>query len=65
MMLRGKEEWNISVHEGTLNQHARQTRFGGGGGNDNRMNAGSEAAPAEMAAMLGKSSDVMKSGKTK
>eukprot|EP00959_Pyramimonas_sp_CCMP1952_P066731 1393143-Pyramimonas_sp.AAC.1 len=65
MMLREREEWNISVHEGTLNQRARQAGFGGGGGNGNRRNAGSEAALAEMAAELGKSSDVMKSGKTK
>eukprot|EP00959_Pyramimonas_sp_CCMP1952_P059487 1242474-Pyramimonas_sp.AAC.1 len=64
-MLREKDEWNISVHEGTLNQRARQARFGGGGGNDNRKNAGSKAAPAEIAAKLGKPSDAMKSGKTK
>eukprot|EP00959_Pyramimonas_sp_CCMP1952_P194420 4065273-Pyramimonas_sp.AAC.1 len=47
MMLREKEEWNISVREGTLNQRARQARLGGGGGNDNRRNAGGKAAPAE------------------
>eukprot|EP00959_Pyramimonas_sp_CCMP1952_P233951 4888903-Pyramimonas_sp.AAC.2 len=47
MMLRDKEEWNISVHESTLNQRARQARLGGGGGNDNRRNAGGKAAPAE------------------
>eukprot|EP00959_Pyramimonas_sp_CCMP1952_P012691 268385-Pyramimonas_sp.AAC.1 len=63
MMLR--EECNISVHEGTLNKRARQARFGGGGGNDNRRNAGNKAAPAEIATKLGQSSDVMKSGKTK
>eukprot|EP00959_Pyramimonas_sp_CCMP1952_P063395 1324860-Pyramimonas_sp.AAC.1 len=50
MMLREKEEWNISVHEGALNQRARQARFGGGGGNDNWRNTGSKAAPAEIAA---------------
>eukprot|EP00959_Pyramimonas_sp_CCMP1952_P203888 4263975-Pyramimonas_sp.AAC.1 len=49
-MLREEEEWHISVHEGTLNQRARQARFGGGGGNDNQKNAGSKAAPAEIAA---------------
>eukprot|EP00959_Pyramimonas_sp_CCMP1952_P078390 1638597-Pyramimonas_sp.AAC.1 len=65
MMLRETEEWNISAHEGTLIQRARQARFDGGGGNDNRRNAGSKPAPAEIAAKLGKSSDVMKSGKTK
>eukprot|EP00959_Pyramimonas_sp_CCMP1952_P084598 1769401-Pyramimonas_sp.AAC.1 len=64
-LLREKEEWNIGVHEGTLNQRARQARSGGGGDNDRRKNAGSKAAPAEIAAKLGKPSDVMKSGKTK
>eukprot|EP00959_Pyramimonas_sp_CCMP1952_P362700 7595426-Pyramimonas_sp.AAC.1 len=42
-MLRDKEEWNISVHESTLNQRALQARLGGGGGNDNRRNAGGKA----------------------
>eukprot|EP00959_Pyramimonas_sp_CCMP1952_P089937 1882575-Pyramimonas_sp.AAC.1 len=56
-MLREREERNISVHAGTLNQRARQARFGGGGGNDNRKNAGGIAAPAEIAAKLGKPSD--------
>eukprot|EP00959_Pyramimonas_sp_CCMP1952_P043619 911817-Pyramimonas_sp.AAC.1 len=28
MMLRDKEDWNISMHEGTLNQRARQARLG-------------------------------------
>eukprot|EP00959_Pyramimonas_sp_CCMP1952_P238097 4975829-Pyramimonas_sp.AAC.1 len=28
MMLRDKEGWNISMHEGTLNQRARQARLG-------------------------------------
>eukprot|EP00959_Pyramimonas_sp_CCMP1952_P115216 2408453-Pyramimonas_sp.AAC.1 len=65
MMLREKEEWNISVHEGTLNLRARQTRLGGGGGNDNQRNAGGKAAPAEVAAKLGRSTDVLKSGLTK
>eukprot|EP00959_Pyramimonas_sp_CCMP1952_P097863 2045382-Pyramimonas_sp.AAC.1 len=64
MMLRDKEEWNISVHESTLNQRARQARLGGGGGNDNRRNAGGKAAPAEVAARLGKPTDVMNSGLT-
>eukprot|EP00959_Pyramimonas_sp_CCMP1952_P210020 4394314-Pyramimonas_sp.AAC.1 len=56
MMLRDKEEWNISVHESILNQRARQTRLGGGGSNgyDNRRNANGIAAPAEVAARLGK-----------
>eukprot|EP00959_Pyramimonas_sp_CCMP1952_P106456 2225557-Pyramimonas_sp.AAC.1 len=31
MRLREKEEWNIGVHESTLNQRARQARLGGGG----------------------------------
>eukprot|EP00959_Pyramimonas_sp_CCMP1952_P138834 2905980-Pyramimonas_sp.AAC.1 len=55
------------MHEGTLNQRARQARLGGGGGNgnDNRRNASSKAAPAEVAARLGKPTDVMKSGMTK
>eukprot|EP00959_Pyramimonas_sp_CCMP1952_P408303 8557276-Pyramimonas_sp.AAC.1 len=67
MMLRDKEEWNISVHESTFNQRARQARLGGGGSNgyDNRRNANGKAAPAEVAARLGKPADVMKSGLTK
>eukprot|EP00959_Pyramimonas_sp_CCMP1952_P163048 3408378-Pyramimonas_sp.AAC.1 len=67
MMLREKEEWNISMHEGTLNQRARQTRLGGGGGNgnDNRRGANGKNAAAEVAARLGKPTDVMKSGLTK
>eukprot|EP00959_Pyramimonas_sp_CCMP1952_P026894 564654-Pyramimonas_sp.AAC.1 len=67
MMLRDKEEWNISVHESTLNHRARQTRLGGGGSNcyDNRRNANGKAAPAEVAARLGEPMDVMKSGLTK
>eukprot|EP00959_Pyramimonas_sp_CCMP1952_P123622 2584371-Pyramimonas_sp.AAC.1 len=28
MLLRDKEEWNISMREGTLNQRARQARLG-------------------------------------
>eukprot|EP00959_Pyramimonas_sp_CCMP1952_P011348 238265-Pyramimonas_sp.AAC.1 len=49
MMLREKEEWNINLHEGTLNQRARQTRLGGGGGNgnDNRRGLNGKAAAAE------------------
>eukprot|EP00959_Pyramimonas_sp_CCMP1952_P149148 3120435-Pyramimonas_sp.AAC.1 len=65
MMLRDKEEWNISVHGSTLKQRARQARLGGGGGNDNRNHAGGKAAPAEVAAKLGDPTDVMKSGLTK
>eukprot|EP00959_Pyramimonas_sp_CCMP1952_P179171 3745624-Pyramimonas_sp.AAC.1 len=65
MMLRDAEEWNISVHESTLNQRARQARLGGGGGNGNRRNAGGKAAPAEVAAKLRKPTDVMKRGLTK
>eukprot|EP00959_Pyramimonas_sp_CCMP1952_P142126 2974705-Pyramimonas_sp.AAC.1 len=57
IVLREKEEWNISVHEGALNQRARQARLGGGGGNDNRRNAGGKAALAEVADKLGKSTD--------
>eukprot|EP00959_Pyramimonas_sp_CCMP1952_P134403 2812050-Pyramimonas_sp.AAC.1 len=66
MMLRDKEEWNISVHESTLNQRARQARLGGGGGNsyDNRRYANGKAAPAEAAARLAKPTDVVKSGLT-
>eukprot|EP00959_Pyramimonas_sp_CCMP1952_P372095 7791529-Pyramimonas_sp.AAC.1 len=67
MMLRDKEERNISAHESTLNQRVRQTRTGGGGSNgyDNRRNAYGKAAPAEVAARLGEPTDVMKSGLTK
>eukprot|EP00959_Pyramimonas_sp_CCMP1952_P413283 8660194-Pyramimonas_sp.AAC.1 len=66
-MLREKEEWNISMHEGILNQRARQTRLGrgGGNGNDNRRGTNGKAAAAEVAARLGKSTDVMNSGLTK
>eukprot|EP00959_Pyramimonas_sp_CCMP1952_P170484 3562710-Pyramimonas_sp.AAC.1 len=55
-MLRDKEEWNINVHESTLNQRARQAGLGGGGNNknDNRRNASGKAAPAEVTARLGK-----------
>eukprot|EP00959_Pyramimonas_sp_CCMP1952_P161166 3370305-Pyramimonas_sp.AAC.1 len=64
MMLREKEAWSISMHEGTLNQRARQTRLGGGGGNGkgNRRGLDGKAAAAEVAARLGKSTDAMKSG---
>eukprot|EP00959_Pyramimonas_sp_CCMP1952_P215146 4501909-Pyramimonas_sp.AAC.1 len=65
MMLRDKEEWNIRVHESTLDQRARQARLGGRGGNDNRRNAGGKVARVEVAAKLGKPTDVMKSGLTK
>eukprot|EP00959_Pyramimonas_sp_CCMP1952_P259077 5416394-Pyramimonas_sp.AAC.1 len=66
MMLRD-EERNISMHESVLNQRARRARLGGGGGHgyDNRRNANGKAAPAEVAARLGKPTDVMKSGLTK
>eukprot|EP00959_Pyramimonas_sp_CCMP1952_P215548 4509146-Pyramimonas_sp.AAC.1 len=66
-MLRDKEEWAIGVHEGAWNQRARQTRLGGGESNsyDNRRNANCKAAPAEVAARLGKPADVMKSGLTR
>eukprot|EP00959_Pyramimonas_sp_CCMP1952_P127274 2662126-Pyramimonas_sp.AAC.1 len=49
MMLREKEEWNIDLHEGTLNQRARQMRLGGGGGNgnENRRGLNGKAAAAE------------------
>eukprot|EP00959_Pyramimonas_sp_CCMP1952_P317161 6637970-Pyramimonas_sp.AAC.1 len=49
LMLRDKEEWSINVHESTLNQRARQARFGGSGSNnnDNRRIASGKAAPAE------------------
>eukprot|EP00959_Pyramimonas_sp_CCMP1952_P146272 3062180-Pyramimonas_sp.AAC.1 len=67
VMLRDKEEWNISMYESTLNQRARQARLGGGGHNsyDNRRSANGKAAPAEVASRLGKPTDVMKSGLTK
>eukprot|EP00959_Pyramimonas_sp_CCMP1952_P230351 4815870-Pyramimonas_sp.AAC.1 len=62
MMLREKEEWNIDLHEGTVNQRARQMRLGGGGGNGNGNRRGlhGKAAAAEAAARLGKSTDAMK-----
>eukprot|EP00959_Pyramimonas_sp_CCMP1952_P149488 3128076-Pyramimonas_sp.AAC.1 len=55
------------MHEGALNQRARQARLGGGGGNGNgnRRGPNGKAAAAEVAARLGKSTDIMKSGATK
>eukprot|EP00959_Pyramimonas_sp_CCMP1952_P164480 3438704-Pyramimonas_sp.AAC.1 len=52
---------------GTLNQRARQQRWGGGGGNgnENRRGLNGKAAAAEVTARLGKSADVLKSGATK
>eukprot|EP00959_Pyramimonas_sp_CCMP1952_P430805 9022211-Pyramimonas_sp.AAC.1 len=49
MILREREEWNINLREGPLNQRARQTRLGGGGGNgnDNRRGLNGKAAAAE------------------
>eukprot|EP00959_Pyramimonas_sp_CCMP1952_P380099 7962915-Pyramimonas_sp.AAC.1 len=66
-MLREKKEWNISLHEGTVNQRARQARLGGGGGNgdDNRRGLNGKGAAAEVAARLGKSTDVMMNGAAK
>ena len=69
LMMRDHDTWAIAQKESTLNSRGRAARYAGGGtGGGKGSGKGGlprNAAPAEVRATLGRSSDVTKSGLTK